>query len=330
MSLEITKICPATEQEWDRAWKHCEYATFFHSLKWARIWEEYTKGRIRPAAKKVIFSDGNTAILPLSCRKRFRSLLKQYISSPAGTFGGWISADPLNDEHKRLLFNWFDQLSDIQYRINPYESYQYNLAPKDAKPDHTRVLSLNGDIDTIYKKWYRGHRSAVKKAIREGVTVRQAESITDWKNYFQIYEDSIRRWGKNASSRYRWDLFQIIHDLNEGSACLWLGEYNNTLICGALCLDGPYHVAYWHGAALEKYFKLRGVNLLFYEAIRHSIDKGYTWFDFNPSGEHKGVDTFKKKFNATALSAPVINKRSKTKHNLLRVADKIARLVQKE
>ena len=61
---------------------------------------------------------------------------------------------------------------------------------------------------------------------------------------------------------------------------------------------------------MEKYFKVRPTNLLMYEAIKDACDRGYAWFDFNPSGGHEGVEAFKKNFGAQALPAPVIQSTS--------------------
>ena len=58
---------------------------------------------------------------------------------------------------------------------------------------------------------------------------------------------------------------------------------------------------------MSDYFHLRPVNLLMCEIIKHSCDRGYSWFDFNPSGGHEGVTAFKKSFGAEALPCPVVN-----------------------
>ena len=63
--LKIAQVKEATSQEWDAAWEHCRYATYFHSRLWAEIWETYS-GYMRPEPKLIVFSDGLTAVLPLS------------------------------------------------------------------------------------------------------------------------------------------------------------------------------------------------------------------------------------------------------------------------
>jgi lipid II:glycine glycyltransferase (peptidoglycan interpeptide bridge formation enzyme) len=40
--------------------------------------------------------------------------------------------------------------------------------------------------------------------------------------------------------------------------------------------------------------------------IRHAVEHGYRWFDFNPSGGHEGVQKFKARFGTVPLSCPMI------------------------
>ena len=67
--------------------------------EWAEIWRDYSGGRIRPAPRMIEFSDGTSALLPLSLETAYRGLGRAYLSSPAGTFGGWISKHTLTTTH---------------------------------------------------------------------------------------------------------------------------------------------------------------------------------------------------------------------------------------
>jgi CelD/BcsL family acetyltransferase involved in cellulose biosynthesis len=67
---------------------------------------------------------------------------------------------------------------------------------------------------------------------------------------------------------------------------------------------------HWHGASLEKYFRLRPNNLIYYEAIKDACESGFSWFDFNPSSGHEGVRSFKKRFGSQAYPSNVLIKHS--------------------
>src|SRR4030095_5310926 len=117
--ISIVDIRSASPVEWDEIWNLCEYATYYHSRKWAEIWNIYTLGAMRPDPKLVTFEDGKKALLPISCETRNKGLVKNYISSPAGTYGGWISSDRLTLDHAVRLSNFLtNTLGNLYWRIN--------------------------------------------------------------------------------------------------------------------------------------------------------------------------------------------------------------------
>lgn len=313
MSISIKNIRLATASEWDHIWSECDYSTYFHSREWAEIWSNYTKGKMHLDPKFVMFTDGKKAIFPLSYRKTLKDLVKSYISSPAGTFGGWISTDELTVEHGKLLTNYLvDKHKNLVWRLNPYDRLVHRNGIKITKNDETHSLNLSDGFDAVYKKWTKGHASAARKARKEGVLISCASSLEDWQSYFRVYEDSLKRWAEKVSSRYAWGLFEEMFRRSSPNIKLWLSLYHDTVIAGALVFYAKKHAVYWHGAALAQYFNLRPVNLLMYEAIKYACKQGYSWFDFNPSGGHEGVKAFKKSFGAEALLCPVVNAETKT------------------
>lgn len=309
MSLSINEERLATPDEWDHIWRNCDYATYFHSREWAEIWQRYTQGKIKPEAKLIIFSDAQSVLLTLSSRRILKGVIKQYVLSPAGTFGGWLSCEELSESHSRLLYKHImTHYKSLIWRLNPYNVFETNLKIKDFKNDETHTLNLENGFDAIYKGWTKGHASAARKARKAGVEIREATTLQDWKDYYEIYEESLKRWGNDASSRYEWPLFQIIFECSSPNITLWLATFDDKVIAGALCLFAKKHVGYWHGAASAEYFKLRPVNLLMYEIIKNSCEKGYHWFDFNPSSGHEGVRNFKKSFGAKPMACPIVTR----------------------
>ena len=308
--VKLVDVKQATFEEWNSVWSGCDYATYFHSLEWAEIWSYYTK-RTSPDAKLVTFNDGTSVILPFSKVKRFKGILNGYVSSPAGTFGGWISTDGIGAQHVKLLQNHIKQrYKSLTCRINPYDPNVHALDLSGSKVDETHAIDLLDGFDAIYKQWSKGHSSAARKARkarREGVLIKKATNKDEWAKYYSVYLDSIKRWGDKASSIYEWRLFEEIYDRKSNNIKLWIASHHGNIISGSLCFYARKHVVYWHGAALEEYFKLRPVNLLMYEAIKHACENEYRWFDFNPSGGHEGVKAFKKSFGAIPLPSPIID-----------------------
>jgi hypothetical protein len=297
----------ATASEWDAVFTACENATFFHSRDWAEVWQRYTRGRLEPTAWSLSFSDGLTALLP-ACRTRLRrGLTSRYISSPADTYGGWLSTDELTGEHRELLVaHMRRRMPNLSLRINPFDPSMAKVKFGVVVHDETHALRLTEDVEAIEKRFSRGHRASIRAARRNGVTVSLATELEQWKNYYSAYEDSLRRWGPRASSRYTWPLFDHLYRLASPRVRLWIAGQEGELLGGALCFYARSHVCWWHGAAFESAFHLRPMNLLLAEVIREASIAGHSWFDFNPSGGHAGVAEFKRRFGATPLASPVI------------------------
>jgi hypothetical protein len=248
------------------------------------------------------------------------------VSSPAGTFGGWISDDPLEAGHAALLARWMiESLGNLVWRLNPYDVNVSRISIDVSQDDETHSLCLTGGFDSLFTHWTKGHKSAATKAIRENVIVRVGSTEEDWRSYYTIYEASIDRWGARTSSKYSWEIFDEMFRRNSRRIRLWLAVYQDKVVAGAICFYAKKHVVYWHGAALEEFFPLRPVNLLMYTAIKHACEARYHWFDFNPSGSLEGVKAFKKSFGAVPLPSPIVTCETK----VLSFAKKASQIVQR-
>ena len=308
---EVRSVRPAQNWEWDAIWRECPYSTYFHSRPWAELWRDYNRDAMRPAARLLEFSDGCKALLPFSLQSAGLGIVRVAVSSPEGTTGGWLSRDDLGPQHTQLLTRFMTGHDDIRWRVNAFDPALADLELPGAEPQTTRALPLCEDFDAVFRRWSKGHRSAVKQAQREGVSVRVATGEKDWRDYYDIYQQSLERWGELASSRYGWRLFARLAQQDPGEVKLWIAEADGRLVAGAVCLYAPGHVVYWHGAADADAFSKRPVHLMLFEAIRHACDTGLDWFDFNPSGGNAGVDAFKSHFGTVELAAPVLKKTSR-------------------
>jgi hypothetical protein len=304
--LRIEEVRPAGDREWDAVWARCDYATYFHSREWAELWQEYSNGRLRPDARVVTFSDRIRALLPLSVERVGRwGTGTRHRSSPAGTYGGWLSDEPLGESHAALLSRYLLELPGLVWRLNPFDALGAHVGPCSARPDHTRALRLAAGFDALVAGWSKGHRAAARKARREGVSIAAASSLDDWRSYYEIYRGALGRW-RSPTSSYRWSLFEQLHARRSAHATLWLARRGGDLLAGALVFSAKRHMAYWHGCSQRDAERLRPVQLLMHEVVRSACRDGYAVFDFNPSGGHAGVDSFKKGFGADSLPSPVV------------------------
>ncbi len=308
MSLSITDIRAAAPEEWDFVWKECDYSTYFHSREWAELWQVYTKGKMLPEPALVTFSDGMKALLPLTTSKTFGGLIKNSVTSPAGTFGGWIASDKLEVGHALLLTDYLTRkCGNLLWRLNPYEKLSFKTGVRTTRDDETHVLDLRDGFDTIFSGWSPEKRRVARRALREGVSIRLAAGRDDWKAYYTVYQDTLRRWGEKATSVYGWELFEEMARRHSPFIRLWLAVYNDKVIGGILNFHARNHVVVWHAATAGEYLRrFQPFTLLIFEGLKTACEEGYSWFDLNPSGGHTGVDVVKHRFGAKRLHCPVV------------------------
>lgn len=318
MPLDIREVRSATSEEWDSIVDSCSYATYFHSREWAQIWEEYSNSQQYQDPKIIIFTDNKSALFPLSSSKSSKGLVKNYISSPAGTFGGWLSEDQLEVSHIHLVLEYAKGLN-IVMRQNPYDKLLCQLGVDWSIEDFTQVIDLSSGFESVLDLWKQDGGTILRKSRkskRKGVVIKVAGSLSDWQEYFECYQESLKRWGDSVSSNYSWRLFEIIFKRNSPNIKLWIALHNNKTIAGALCFYLNKHAVYWHGASKALYFPLRPINLLMHEIIKDSCENNYEWFDFNPSGGHEGVIQFKNSFRPKKLLSHILVNQSKMKRLL--------------
>jgi hypothetical protein len=304
----ISEVRAATAAEWDAAFEACPTATASQSRGWAEDWSQYTRGVMRPAPLLVRLDDGSRLVVPLTRQRRHRGLSSRYLAAPAGTYGGWLASGPLDEPRALAVAEWLvTRRTPLWWRLSPFDAQTVTLQSLATDPEVTHAIRLEGGVSSACESASHGHQCAVRKAQRNGLAARRAESPADWDAYYAIYLEALGRWGEDASSRYGVRLFELLRRRGSPGVELWLATLDDgVIIAGGLCLYGPRHVSYWHAAALSEFFSLRPANLLVHEMVLDACARGFRWFDLNPSGGHAGVATFKERVGAVALPAPVL------------------------
>lgn len=297
-SIGIKTLSGASDADWDLAWGACDHATYSQSRAWADLWIDQSRGVLKSSTLKAEFTDGQIAILPLATGSQYKGLAKFHLAPAGGGYGGWLSFNPLPEFHKKLLREIIFRLGNLSCLINPFDELSINNSTHLGTTDETYIINLDAGIDNILKSWTKGHKSATQQARKLGVKIFEASSEDDWKTYFNVYQDSLRRWGDKATSNYPWSVFQKLHGSHDKSIKLWLAKHDDEVISGALCLYSKHHISYWHGAVLASAMPLRPVNLLMYSILQDACISGFRWFDFGLSGGHEGVSSFKRSFGA--------------------------------
>jgi hypothetical protein len=302
--IAVRSAEPAPPAAWDRAFEASAHATFFQGRAWAAAWQRATAGRLRAAAKRLVFSDGASAVLPCAATPLARGLRSRHVM-PAGTLGGWLAEAPLGPGHAAAVCAWIGRrLGDCDLRLSPFAPHPEAPSREAVLWDETHVLDLAPGWDRVARGFSKGHRAAVRQAERAGVRVAPAREPADWDAYRALGEATRARWGERAAAAHPPGLLAELARVGEPGVRLWLARAGDRPVAGALCLHGPRHVAYWHGAADARAFPLRPVHALLAAALQDAAARGFAWFDFGPSGGLEGVAHFKRGFGAAPRPVP--------------------------
>ncbi|WP_425390379.1 GNAT family N-acetyltransferase [Ekhidna sp.] len=302
--LKILDIREATLEEWLYHWRECEYAVYFQSPWWGQIWESYSEGYIKSKADYISFSDGKSCIIPFGKSHLMKGISKVKSLSQGGTYGGPISSQKLSLAHLECIKHYLLGLSTIRIKDNPYNPMFSTENERGVVKDCTHRIPLKDGYQT--SNWSNSHRRSLKKAIKEGVNVRVADCESDWNAYFKIYQKTLERWGSSASSNYSKNLFDLIR--MKPNTKLWISCMGKKIISGALILYSKDVAIYWHGASDEDFFNKRPNHILFKKILDDLTSNNYSYFDFNPSGGHSGVERFKEGFDSVKVDVFQLNK----------------------
>ena len=296
----ITGIRTATDEEWDTMADSVDSAIYFQTREWFDIWAQYAG--FENDTRLIHFQSGKKVLLPLSRRRFLKGLIAFHFLSPKG-LGGFLTNDELDPREKSALFRILKKIPALYCAVSPYDSLTNEFEGFNAL-DSTQVLDLREGFEPIFRKWTWGHYSRTRKGLRGGITAAPASTAGDWKCYYDLYCDTMARWGEGTTNRYAWELFDILYRKNSPRIKLWLARYEGEIISGALCLYHNRHVAYWHSATSARFYKkLNATHVLQYFIIRDACEKGFLWYDFLPSSGIKGVIDFKSGFSP--LTRPV-------------------------
>ena len=241
----------------------------------------------------------------LFTEKKFSEIVFNKIQFPVRTDGGWISEKPLSSEHAAVMKDHIIGSDAVMWRENPYDPSLSAVEIPGAVEDFTSSIDLSLSDKELFDASDYSHHKALRRANDAGLAVRTAESLDEWKQYYDVYLDSVRRWSsqgqpENQKQMYKWDLFELLHNEKE-NVKLWVALKDNRIVAGIVCFYWNYFTTAWHGAALESFFQFRPNNLLYWTAVLDARNHGFRWFDCNPSGGHEGVARFKEHLGARKL-----------------------------
>jgi CelD/BcsL family acetyltransferase involved in cellulose biosynthesis len=310
-SVRFEVRSPVDPDEWQAIADGSSSATFFHTPLWFSVFAVGNPAT-KVSARMYCFEDGTKAVFPLLVRTRAGGLLRVAESSPAGCYGGWVSGDPLTPDHALAITHSIRRsVPYLVWRVNPVDPLSGVLAPFTTTPDTTEILDLRGfaDEDSIRAHFRHSARKQINKGARAALVARVSERWDEWEAYYRIYLARMEQWGSATSSRYSSGFFRALFEAKGPKVSLWVVSHEGKLVGGNVNFYQGKHCVEWHAAYDATAHSLGVRDFLVDWIIRDAFRRGFSWYDFNPSGGHEGSRRFKQTFGTTSRPANLIIRR---------------------
>lgn len=299
MSLTWHILTNNVNEVWDQIMQGASNATFFQTRAWADLFSKtFTFWKTDPVI--IEFSDGNIMVLPILRHSLtgYRECMIPHV------YGGPVFLHPPMDEHLQVVNKVLKWYGDITFVENPFDPYRRGLDFLARWSMETTVTDLTPGYDILWKRFRTKHRQHYNSAVKKGISETVAASLNDIDVYYNIYRNSLHRWGKNARGFYPRSLFRNMLNMPEfgRSIKMWLARKDGIPIGGNIVLYHGIQAVNWHAAYLSSNLSDHPSPFLTITAIKDACEKGYRWFDFmGPNNHLKGVQHFKDGFAAQPL-----------------------------
>jgi lipid II:glycine glycyltransferase (peptidoglycan interpeptide bridge formation enzyme) len=162
-------------------------------------------------------------------------------------------------------------------------------------------LGKSNDEEALFMTFQPDARRCIRKARKEGVTVRPAENLDELKEFFNVFtEFSVEKGFMSRGFIYQkalWDQY-IMRD----QGVLFIALKEGHIIGGSICLAYTGKCLGMHMGSISKFYKSKVNDLLEWESIKWAKERSYRWFSFRGTGPTPSLDKFKRKFGPELVS----------------------------
>ncbi len=291
---------------WEQFIQQQQPDTFLHSWAWGEF-------QTHPIERIAAYEDGQIvglALLIITKAKRgtfllcphgpvilperldaIRALLAYMVEAGKKAKADWVRIAPILPDEPRYG--------------TPLAAYNFVRAPIHVHPELSWILDLAPDEATLLANMRKTTRYSIKKAEKEGVTVRISTDPADLKIFYDLYLVTVSR---QKFQPFSWEYLQREFELFSKYSMLKIGiaEENGKPVSGAMIVTTPYEAFYHQGASVTG-SKSVASYLLQWRMIQMAKQSGCKKYNFwgispdeKPNHPWAGLSLFKKGFGGKA------------------------------
>lgn len=231
-----------------------------------------------------------------------RNSIKQFFTRRAIIVGGPLLSNDISGEALVALLNSVKkQLGEAIYietrNFNDYSSWRTIFEQCGFSYYPHLNFHVDCSVENILSQMSESRRRQIKKAIKSGVEIAEAQSINDITAFYSILNKLYQT--KVKTPLFPFEFFSRFHTLGVGK--FLLVKYNEKVIGGIMCPILNKNTIYeWFVCGLDEEYKNQFPSVMAtYAAIEYANTHGITKFDFMGAGkpnEAYGVRDFKARF----------------------------------
>jgi len=229
----------------------------------------------------------------------------QDVVTPYG-YGGPVAVgtDPPVEEFWRLYGDWCADNGIVStfIRFHPLFANEV-LAPASVRVEPTgQTVAWRLDQPDLFAGMEGSHRTACRKAEKEGVSVSMREAPAELTSFSALYGDTMRRLGAQEFYFFDAEYYAALAGLGD-RLVLFDATVGGEVAASALCFATPPWLHYHLGATAELGRGLGASTLLLYEAAIWARERGYRRFHLG-GGAGAQADSllfFKERFDPGGL-----------------------------
>ena len=296
-----------SDKEWEEQILKSDNAYFFSSPTWAKIIEKsFDDYRI---ASRLYHINDKSILIPMMEKNTYGRTIpgfKLFDSMPMGPGGLFSESEITTDDFRCLVENIIGSrhifylalpyFMDLSYSDNSIKvRHEWNV--KDER-NYTHILSLDGkDFEDVQKNYKKRTRNSITKAIRSGVETRDATSLNDFKEFYEIWSTASKNW--DAQETYDFGFFKNLYKFGFPQVKLSLASIDEKTIAGIIAFFYSKTIYYIFSSFNESYSTFNATSLLLNNLIKKACQKNiYKYINFGSSGTNEGLKKFKEGFGA--------------------------------
>lgn len=338
MGLTIKLLDSTNEKAWNDVVFSSSSGTLFHTAEWLRIVQKHSRAEYLP----IMFYKGTqlVAIYPLFVLRQ--GPIRVALSPPSRSYMLYLGPviaeyESMKQDKKESTFIQVQQEADryifekqgckfARIRTSPglYDSRPLRWSGYTVEPFYTYRIDLTKGINPVWEQFDRKLRGEIRKAEREGVTVRTGD-----RDDLQFIHDLLyKRYTEQGMKPA--DHIPFLRDLYEkffpDNMKIFVAEYNGERIGGTVNLCYKNIMYLWVGIPKTDLAGISANDLVQWEAIKAAEAQGLEYYEEMDAGDDSRLRHFKAKYNPDLLIWYSATKYSSYRY---KIAEKIFDIVKK-